>query len=130
MKQNKYTKLSLACLLLLFLSACSKGFDDRLRGKWQLREYIQGTESSQFNQVFYNFSRQVLLIQAPGASAYGQFFQEGDSLILELPDHDQVPEAFMQFGWESTVERVAIRKLSRSKLELSRGDQYWVLRKF
>ena len=49
---------------------------------------------------------------------------------MELPDHDQVPEAFMQFGWESTEERVAIRKLSRSKLELSRGDQYWVLRKF
>lgn len=130
MKQNKYTKLGLACLFLLFLSGCSKGFDDRLRGKWQLREYIQGTESTEPNQVFYNFSRQVLWIQTPDASTYGQFFQEGDSLILELPDHDQVPEAFMQFGWESTVERVAIRKLTRSKLELSRGDKYWILRKF
>lgn len=130
MKQNKYTKLGLACLLLLFLSGCSKGFDDRLRGKWQLREYIQGTESKAFDQVFYNFSRQVLLIQAPGASAYGQFFQEGDSLILELPDNEKVPAAFTQFGWESTVEHVAIRKLSRSKLELSRGDRYWILRKF
>lgn len=130
MKQNKYTKLGLAFLLLLLLSGCSKGFDDRLRGKWQLHEYIHGAESAELNQVFYNFSRQVLLIQAPGASAYGQFFQEGDSLILELPDHDQVPEAFMQFGWESTEERVAIRKLSHSKLELSRGDKYWILRKF
>lgn len=130
MKQNKYTKLGLACLLLLFLSGCSKGFDDRLRGKWQLREYIHGTQSAEFNQVFYNFSRQVLLIQASGASAYGQFFQEGDSLILELPDNKDVPSAFTQFGWESTVERVAIRKLSRSKLELSCGDKYWVLHKF
>lgn len=130
MEQIKYATLSFVCLLLLFLSGCSKGFDDRLRGKWQLREYIQGSESRDFDKVFYNFSSQVLLIQVPGASAYGQFFQEGDSLILELPDHDQVPEAFTPFGWESTVERVAIRKLSRSKLELSRGDQYWVLRKF
>lgn len=130
MKQNKYTKLGLACLFLLFLSGCSKGFDDRLRGKWQLSEYIQGSESRDFNQVFYNFSRQVLLIQNKGTETFGQFFQEGDSLILELPDHDQVPEAFMQFGWESTVERVAIRKLTRSKLELSRGDKYWILRKF
>ncbi|MGL5786764.1 MAG: lipocalin-like domain-containing protein [Bacteroidales bacterium] len=130
MKQNNLMKIISIFLLLVCISGCSKGFDDRLRGKWQLREYIHGTESAEFNQVFYNFSRQVLQIQAPGASAYGQFFQEGDSLILELPDHDQVPEAFTQFGWESTVERVAIRKLSRSKLELSRGDQYWVLRKF
>lgn len=130
MKQNKYTIFAFFCLLLLFLSGCSKGFDDRLRGKWQLREYIQGTESTELNQVFYNFSRQVLLIQNKGTETFGQFFQEGDSLILELPDHDQVPEAFMHFGWESTEERVAIRKLSRSKLELSRGDQYWVLRKF
>lgn len=129
MKQNKYTKLGLACLLLLCISGCSKGFDDRLRGKWQLREYIQGTESKDFNQVFYNFSRQVLWIQSPG-STYGQFFQEGDSLILELPDHEQLPEVFRQFGWESPVERVAIRKFSRSKLELSRGDKYWILRKF
>lgn len=130
MKQKNQLKIISISLLLLFLSGCSKGFDDRLRGKWQLREYIQGTESAEFNQVFYNFSRQVLLIQAPGASAYGQFFQEGDSLIMELPDHDQVPEAFTKFGWESTVERVAIRKLSRFKLELSCGDKYWVLHKF
>lgn len=130
MKQKKYTPFAFVCLLLLLLSGCSKGFDDRLRGKWQLREYIQGTESTAFDQVFYNFSRQVLWIQAPGASAYGQFFQEGDSLILELPDNDKVPAAFTSFGWESTVERVAIRKLSSSRLELSRGDQYWILHKF
>ncbi len=130
MKLNNLIKITFVCLFLLFLSGCSKGFDDRLRGKWQLREYIQGSEPKDFNQVFYNFSRQVLWIQAPGASVYGQFFQEGDSLILELPDHEQVPEAFTQFGWESTLERVAIRKLSRSKLELSRGDKYWILRKF
>lgn len=130
MKQNNPIKIISICLLLLSLSGCSKGFDDRLRGKWQLREYIQGAETAEFNQVFYNFSRQVLLIQAPGGGAYGQFFQEGDSLILELPDHDKVPEVFTQFGWEATVERVAIRKLSRSKLELSRGDRYWILRKF
>lgn len=130
MKQSNQIKITFVCLFLFFLSGCSKGFDDRLRGKWQLREYIKGAESKDFNQIFYNFSRQVLLIQAPGASAYGQFFQEGDSLIMELPDHDQVPEAFTKFGWESTVERVAIRKLTRSKLELSRGDKYWILRKF
>lgn len=122
--------LGLVCLFLLLLSGCSKGFDDRLRGKWQLREYIKGTESTEVNQVFYNFSKQVLLIQNKGSETFGQFFQKGDSLIMELPDHDQVPEAFTQFGWESTVERVAIRKLSRSKLELSRGDKYWILRKF
>ncbi|MGL5787331.1 MAG: lipocalin-like domain-containing protein [Bacteroidales bacterium] len=130
MKQNKYITFAFVCLLLLCISGCSNGFDDRLRGKWQLREYIHGSESKDFDQVFYNFSRQVLLIQSKGTETYGQFFQEGDSLILELPDHDQVPEAFIQFGWDSTVERVAIRKLSRSKLELSRGDQYWILRKF
>lgn len=123
-------KLGLVCLLLLLLSGCSKGFDDRLRGKWQLREYIKEAESKAFDQVFYNFSRQVLLIQDKGTETFGQFFQEGDSLILELPDHDKVPEVFTQFGWEATVERVAIRKLSRSKLELSRGDKYWILRKF
>ena len=130
MKQNNLIKIISIYLLLLCISGCSKGFDDRLRGKWQLREYMQEAESKDFDKVFYNFSRQVLQIQAPGASAFGQFFQEGDSLILELPDHDQVPETFMQFGWESTVERVAIRKLTRSKLELSRGDKYWILRKF
>lgn len=130
MKQKKYTIFAFFCLFLLFLSGCSKGFDDRLRGKWQLREYIQGAESRDFDKIFYNFSRQVFLIQDKDTETFGQFFQEGDSLIMELPDHDQVPEAFTQFGWDSTMEHVAIRKLSRSKLELSRGDKYWILRKF
>lgn len=120
----------LLLLLLVLTVGCSKGFDDRLRGQWQLREYSSGAEQKQFDEVFYKFSRQVLLVEAPGGSAYGQFIQNGDSLILELPDNETLPAAFRAFGWTSTHERVAIRSLSRNKLELTQGDKYWKFRKF
>lgn len=126
--KTKHILLLLFVLLTTF--GCSKGFDDRLRGQWQLREYSSGTAQTQFDEVFYKFSRQVLLIEAPGGAAYGQFFQNGDSLIFELPDNETVPEAFRAFGWTSTRERVAIRSLSHRKLELTQGDKYWLFRKF
>ncbi|MGL5317165.1 MAG: lipocalin-like domain-containing protein [Bacteroidales bacterium] len=127
---NKCIKTGICLVLLLTTSSCSKNFDDRLRGQWQLQEYSVGAEQVRFDRVFYKFSRQVLQISAPGGGAYGQFFQEGDSLFLELPDHDKVPDAFRPFGWSTTREHVEIRSLSRQKLELSQGTKYWHFRKF
>ncbi|MGL5787891.1 MAG: lipocalin-like domain-containing protein [Bacteroidales bacterium] len=122
--------ISFILLTILLLSGCSKGFDDKLRGKWQLRSYSDADTSRSYDKVFYNLSKNVLWIQTPEVQMMGQFFQKGDSLLLEFPDNETIPEVMKDFGWTSTREMVQIRDVSRRKLELSQGNKYWIFRKF
>lgn len=110
--------------------SCSKGFDDRLRGQWQLREFVEDTETHEFTKVFYKFSKQVFAFQSSDTIIYGQFFQHGDSLLLEIPDLESVSESLAEVGWQTTREKVLIRSLSSRKLELTQGNKYWRFRKF
>ncbi|MGL4331627.1 MAG: hypothetical protein ACRCZQ_03705 [Bacteroidales bacterium] len=73
---NNTIKSGLCLLLFLLCLSCSKNFDDRLRGQWQLREYSEGAEQTYPNQVFYKFSRQVLLIESPKAELTDSFFRK------------------------------------------------------
>ena len=119
-------------LLTVFvvLTSCSKGFDDRLRGQWQLKEYSEENESHEFSKVFYKFSKQVFAFQSSDTILYGQFFQHEDSLMIELPDQDHVPYSLTEIGWLTNKETFYIRSLSSKKLELTQGNKYWRFRKF
>lgn len=130
MKKNRLLKIGAICMVLFLMLACSKGFDDKLRGKWQLRTYIDLDTTRSFDNVFYNLSKNVLWIQGPDVEMMGQFFQQGDSLLFEFPDNETLPAGMHDFGWTSTREKVQIREISRRKLELSKGDKYWIFRKF
>lgn len=126
--KTKYI-LVLLTVFVVFTS-CSKGFDDRLRGQWQLKEYSEDSDRHEFSKVFYKFSKQVFAFQSSDTILYGQFFQNEDSLIIEFPDQNLVPYSLTEIGWLKNKEKFNIRSLSSKKLELTQGNKYWRFRKF
>lgn len=126
-------------LMMLFACAvcftsCSKDDDDKLEGKWQLRQIETEGQTIKIDTVFYNFQNALFMYQiyVPATKAthhcYGYKDIEGDKqLVLELVES----ENFLQYtDWNSTKETFTIEKLTGSQLILNRDNKRYIFRKF
>lgn len=119
---------------LLILASCSKDDDDKLEGKWQLRQVEEKGKITPVDTVFYNFQNTLFMYQIyiPATDeishCYGYKTLEADrKLLLELEDGEKIlPET----DWDNVKEYFKIEQLSGSKLILSRADKRYIFRKF
>ncbi len=119
-------KYGLFLLLLLLFTACSKDTDDKLEGKWQLRQVtVEGTIIP-VDTVWYNFQNNLFSYQLYNTSTkayrqqYGFKTITGKQLLLEL-DHYPIPntEFLPLTDWDDVKRTFSITKLDASDLILT-----------
>lgn len=128
------------CLLLL-LASCSKDTEDKLMGKWQLKEVVdpQG-DIQRVDTVWYNFQTSIFmyLIYEPssGEYAYRRSYgynrvEEDNRLWIQLISDPQPVNEFLEYtDWSSAQQTFIIEKLSRKDLILSSDNKQYIFRKF
>lgn len=132
----------MAILGLLFaLNACrSDKTQDKVYGKWQLREVIEPDGSVQpVDTVWYNFQFSLFMYQLYQPSVdggrylhrYGFNVPEGDDrLVLELTDDPGPLGDFLPYtDWTSKKRTFFIRRLTGDELILSSDDKQYIFRK-
>jgi len=131
----------LGCLVLL-IAACSKDDDDKLKGKWQLRQVtdISNGVVEQVDTVWYNFMNSLFMYQVYDAAdvdstyshAYGfKTWDEGSRLLLKLSEysrdgeHRPISEFLPYTDWSSSERSFMLIKVDKSELILdSEGKEY------
>lgn len=131
--------IAAVCLLIGGL-ACSEDTQDKLYGKWQLREVIEaGGTSHPVDTVWYNFQTSVFMYQVAVVSdtstvyhlAYGYNTVEGDStVLLELVDPVPISEFLPYTDWPGARRSFTINKVDGKELILSADDKCYIFRKF
>lgn len=119
---------------LFILVSCSKDDDDKLEGKWQLRQVEENGLTTTVDTVFYNFQNVLFMYQVyqPATDqtphCYGyKVIEEGNQLVLELEDGE---EFLPLTDWENVKESFTIEQLSSNKLILNRANKRYIFRKF
>lgn len=125
---------------IFVLASCSKDDNDKLEGKWQLRQMEADGVTIEVDTVFYNFQTslfqyQIYVPETDGMRhQYGyKDLEEDNRLVLELTtvDPEYPPEAFLRYtDWQSVKESFIIEKLTGTKLILQRDGKRYIFRKF
>ena len=126
------------CLIGWLLVSCSKSPEDRLWGKWQLREVVSPTGVEQVDTVWYNFQNSLFLFQVyrPQSDSmqycYGYNTLTNETEIqLDLISNPKPVAQFLPYtDWEDRQRTFRIDKLTGSELILSDEEQTYRLRKF
>lgn len=120
-------------IILLLITACSKDTDDKLEGKWQLRQTESAGLVTSVDTVWYNFQNGLFSYAIYDAvmdeyiSQYGFKNVEEGKLLLEFDNYPRAVEEFLPLtDWESKNKIYTITKLSGSTLILTdeRGNIY------
>lgn len=119
--------------LFVFIS-CSNDDDDKLEGKWQLRQVEENGLITPVDTVFYNFQNVLFMYQVyqPDTDGvrhcYGyKVIEEDKQLVLELEAGDK----FLPLtDWNDVKESFTIEKLSGNKMILNRANKRYIFRKF
>lgn len=109
-------------LLPLFHIACSNDFDSKLSGQWQLQNVeINGHDSIPPTPVYYCFQDQVFQFKRSGISAYGRYYNQGDSLCIIFEDSIQRKALtyINDAGWMNGYRSFFISKLTDDQLHLN-----------
>lgn len=126
------------CLIGWLLVSCSKSPEDRLWGKWQLREVVSPTGVEQVDTVWYNFQNSLFLFQVyrPQSDSmqycYGYNTVTNETEIqLDLISNPKPVAQFLPYtDWEDRQRTFRIDKLTGSELILSDEEQTYRFRKF
>lgn len=120
--------------------SCSKDTEDKLHGKWQLRQVVEADGHAQtVDTVFYNFQTSLFmyLIAFPSEGpdvyrhAYGFSTPEGDNrLLLQLQDPQPIANFLPYTDWTSAERSFTIEKLTGSELILVSGEQRYIFHKY
>ena len=135
-QSNKNILLSVALLIILFLSGCNKkSINGDLDGRWQIMEIERNgvSEYVKDQQLYYNFYLHVCNL-----SWYGFFYTDGNmkyedkTLWLQFPyiNTPQGIEKLKDYGIYSNPVTFQVELLTKSKLILKEGDLIITLRKF
>lgn len=121
-------------LTIFLFAACSSDLDDKIEGKWQLKNVEEGGKTTLVDTVYYNFQNTLFMYQiangAPGTDkvSYGYKTAMGDDeILLELPDR-----AFLRYtDWGTDSLRIfRVEKPSHSKLILTNEKRTYTFHKF
>ncbi|WP_085536448.1 lipocalin-like domain-containing protein [Massilibacteroides vaginae] len=119
---------------LLILVSCSKDDDDKLEGKWQLRQVVESGQITAVDTVFYNFQTSLFMYQVydPATDGmkhrYGFKTLEADKQLLLQLEYDG---DFLQLtDWDSVKESFTIERLKGKELILLRNEKRYIFRKF
>ena len=126
------------CLIGWLLVSCSKSPEDRLWGKWQLREVVSPAGVEQVDTVWYNFQNSLFLFQVyrPQSDSmqycYGYNTVTNETKIqLDLISNPKPVAQFLPYtDWEDRQRTFRIDKLTGSELILSDEEQTYRFRKF
>ncbi len=118
----------------LLLASCSKDDDDKLEGKWQLRQVEESGQVTPVDTVFYNFQNSLFMYQIYEPATDGMKHRYGyktieaeKQLLLELEKDDNfLPST----DWDSIKETFTIERLKGKELILLRNDKRYIFRKF
>lgn len=119
-------KQGLFILLLLLAISCSKDTENKLEGKWQLRQVeTEGTVVS-VDTVWYNFQNTLFSYQLynPSTGSYRQQYGfntvTGGELLLELGDNPLPNDQFLPLtDWDRAERSFSVTKLKGSELILT-----------
>lgn len=131
---------AMVCSLLL-MTSCSKDAEDKLLGKWQLKEVIDPNGDMQkVDTVWYNFQTSVFMYQIYDPSredydyrkSYGyNRVEEENRLWIQLIGDPQPVEEFLKYtDWPSYQRTFIIEKLTGKELVLSSDNKQYIFRKF
>lgn len=121
-------------------SSCNKDEDDKLEGKWQLRQVETEGQIVKVDTVFYNFQTSLFMFQIARPSSNGMRHRYGfkdlegeNTLVLELDESDPnnpLSNFLPHTDWDSAKEVFTIEKLTGSQLILNRNNKRYIFRKF
>jgi hypothetical protein len=121
-RKRTYYYVCIVIFTLCTISGCQH-YNHNLTGKWQLIAFI-GPDQKEIRRdsIFYNFDNYIFSVQNLNPSVnpasevlYGEFYQAGDSLILQVKD-DRYHLNY--FYWTSGEKRFEIMDISSSSLWL------------
>lgn len=129
--------LYLLCLpLLLSVVAFCSDDEDKLTGKWQLRQYElpDGTVQKE-DSVFYNFQKGsfsaiCLLEDKTYHTFFGLYSLQDDKIYIILRPEENIDLCKQYLQWDELGRTFQIEELSSSTLQLRSEDIVSVFRKY
>ena len=126
------------CLIGWLLGSCRKCTEDRLWGKWQLREVVSPAGVEQVDTVWYNFQNSLFLFQVYRPQSDSMQYCYGYNTVtnemeiqLDLISNPKPVAQFLPYtDWEDRQRTFRIDKLTGSELILSDEEQTYRFRKF
>lgn len=125
---------------MLMTISCSNDTEDKLMGKWQLREVVSSEgEVQKVDTVWYNFQNSIFMYQIYDEAleshyrkSYGYNRMENDrELWIQLiSDPNPVHEFLKLTDWKENPCTFTIDKLTRKELIMSGNGRQYVFRKF
>lgn len=130
-------------ITITILSACSKDFDDKLEGKWQLKTVVTEGSVTPVDTVWYNFQNKLFMYQIHIPKTGGmkichgfKTVNEGDMLYLELAhspyesEEEMMKNFFPSTDWGMTKRTFKIEKLKGKELILEDKNTRYFFKKF
>ncbi len=135
---NKLINKGIIFCLILFFVSCSKDTEDKLEGKWQLREVSVNGQVEKVDTVFYNFQTVLFMYQIydKATDKYSHIYgfktlEENNKLSLEMNSPaDSIPIFLLKTDWDSKIKDFVIDKVSGSQLILTSGAKRYTFRKY
>lgn len=125
------------CLILLLASSCSKDTEDKLSGKWQLKQVESGGSIIPVDTVWYNFQNTLFSYQLYDKTSntylqeYGFNTITDTQLTLEFADSVFGKNFIPHTDWEEIRKVFLITKLKGSDMVLTdEAGKIYVFRKF
>jgi hypothetical protein len=135
MKMNNRWIAGFLSICLAGLAACSKDMDDKLDGKWQIRQIEANGNVQKIDTIFYNFQTSLFQYQIYDSrtntypNRYGFKTIKGDNkLLLQLETSDGF---LKQTDWTSNERTFTIEKVTGRELILTgENNKRYTFRKF
>lgn len=132
---KKWLYLLCLPLLLSVVASCSDD-EDKLTGKWQLRQYElpDGTVQKE-DSVFYNFQKGsfsafCLLEDMTYHTFFGLYSLQDDKIYIILRPEENIDLCKQYLQWDELGRTFQIEELSSSTLQLRSEDIISVFRKY
>ncbi|WP_279210012.1 lipocalin-like domain-containing protein [Bacteroides nordii] len=132
---KKWLYLLCLPLLLSVVASCSDD-EDKLTGKWQLRQYElpDGTVQKE-DSVFYNFQKGsfsaiCLLEDKTYHTFFGLYSLQDDKIYIILRPEENIDLCKQYLQWDELGRTFQIEELSSSTLQLRSEDIISVFRKY
>ena len=132
---KKWLYLLCLPLLLSIVASCSDD-EDKLTGKWQLRQYElpDGTVQKE-DSVFYNFQKGsfsaiCLLEDKTYHTFFGLYSLQDDKIYIILRPEENIDLCKQYLQWDELGRTFQIEELSSSTLQLRSEDIISVFRKY
>lgn len=132
---KKWLYLLCLPLLLSVVASCSDD-EDKLTGKWQLRQYElpDGTVQKE-DSVFYNFQKGsfsaiCLLEDNTYHTFFGLYSLQDDKIYIILRPEENIDLCKQYLQWDELGRTFQIEELSSSTLQLRSEDIVSVFRKY